>query len=155
MINLRSKVNIIYLTFAKQLSLFVRPTDFGAQKIDGTTLNIYRIVVAIFSVVDKANQVRFFEKTFLVANVSPKVVFKMLFLTLSGTDVDFLDWKFRRRTYTTKEALPTIRRVKLVGKKEFATATFDLEYEIYVVHIGSISSDVLPNFSLVHLFRRP
>ena len=29
---------------------------------------------------DKANRVRFFEKTFLVANISPEVVLGMLFL---------------------------------------------------------------------------
>ena len=39
--------------------------------------------------VDKANQVRFFEETFLVANVSPEVVFGMPFLNLSGVNVDF------------------------------------------------------------------
>ena len=42
---------------------------------------------------DKANRVRFFEKIFLVANVSPEVVFGMLFLTLSGADVNFLGWE--------------------------------------------------------------
>ena len=39
---------------------------------------------------DKANQERFFEVIFLVANVSPEVVFGMLFFTLSGANVDFL-----------------------------------------------------------------
>ena len=52
-------------------------------------LDTHGIVVAAFSVVDKANRVRFFEETFLVANVSPKVVFGMPFLTLSNADVDF------------------------------------------------------------------
>ena len=52
------------------------------------------MVVTAFLVTDKANWVRFFEKTFLVANVSLKVVFEMSFLTLSGANVDFLDWEF-------------------------------------------------------------
>ena len=52
-------------------------------------LDTYRIVVAVFLVEDKANQVKFFKKTFLVANVSPEIVLGMLFLTLSGADVDF------------------------------------------------------------------
>ena len=72
-----------------QLSLPIRSTDIGVQNIDGTTLDTHEIVVAVFSVVDKANRVRFFEETFLVANVSPDVVFGMPFLTLSGADVDF------------------------------------------------------------------
>ena len=89
MINLGSEVNAIHPSFAKQLGLPIRPTDVGVQKIDGTTLDNHGMVVAAFSVVDKANRVKFFEKTFLMANVSPKVVFGMLFLTLSGADVDF------------------------------------------------------------------
>ena len=84
-----SEINAIHPSFVKQLDFPIRPTDVGAQKIDGTMLDTHEIVVAAFSVKDKANRVRFFEKTFLVANVSPEVVFGMLFLTLSGTDVDF------------------------------------------------------------------
>ena len=48
------------------------------------------MIVAAFLVVDKANRVNFFEKTFLVANISPEVIFEVFFLTLSDADVDFL-----------------------------------------------------------------
>ena len=60
--------------------------DVGAQKIDSTMLDIYEMIAAAFSVTDKANQVRFFEKTFSVANVSPEVVLDILSLTLSSAD---------------------------------------------------------------------
>ena len=86
-----SKVNAIYQTFAKKLGLSIRLTDVGARKINGIILDICKIVVAAFSVTNKANQVRFFEKTFLITNVSLEVVFRILFLILSGVDVDFLD----------------------------------------------------------------
>ena len=89
LINLESEVNAIHPTFTKQLGLLIRSIDIGAQKIDGTMLDTHGRVVAAFSVVDKVNRVRFFEETFLVANVSPKVVLGMPFLTLSGADVDF------------------------------------------------------------------
>ena len=95
MISSGSEINTIHPTFAKQLGLPIRPTDIGAQKIDGIMLHTYKIVVAAFSVEDKANRVRFFEETFLVANVSPEVVLGMLFLTLSGADVDFLGRELR------------------------------------------------------------
>ena len=85
------------------------------------------MVVAAFSVVDKINRVRFFEETFLVANVWLEVVFWMFFLIVSGTDIDFSVWELRWRTYTNKEALSTIRHVELVGKKEFTAAVLDLE----------------------------
>ena len=93
LIKSKSEVNAIYPTFAKQLGLPIRSTDVRVQKIDGTTLDIYEIVVAVFLMVNKANQARFFEETFLVANVSLKIVFGMLFLTLSSADVDFSDWE--------------------------------------------------------------
>ena len=51
------------------------------------------MVVAAFSMMHKANQVKLFEETFLVANVSLKIVFGMLFLILSDTDINFLDWE--------------------------------------------------------------
>ena len=157
MVDSRSEVNAIYPIFTKQLGLSIRPTDVGAKKIDGTTLDTYEIVVAAFLVMDKTNRVKFFEKTFLVANISPKVVLGIFFLTLSGADVEFLGWELRWRTYITKKALPTTRRVELVGKKEFAAAALDPESEIYVVHVGSVSSNVLPSFSLlnVHPSRKP
>ena len=84
-----SEVNAMHPAFAERLGLVVRTTNVGAQKIDGTTLETYEMVVAAFSVTDQANRVKFFEEIFLVANVSPDVVFGMPFLTLSGADVDF------------------------------------------------------------------
>ena len=58
-------------------------------------LNTYEIVIIDFLLIDKANQVRFLKKTFLLTNVSPEVVFGIFFLILSSADVDFLDWELR------------------------------------------------------------
>ena len=110
-------------------------------------LDTYEMVIVAFSMKDKVNRLRFFEKTFLVANVSPKVVFRLPFLTLSGADIDFLGRELRWKTYTTEETLPTTRHVELMGKKEFATAALDPEHETYVVHIKSVSSNALPSSS--------
>ena len=143
LINSESEVNTIHPTFAKQLGLPIRPTDIGAQKIDGIILDTHGMIVVAFSVVDKANWVRFFEETFLVANVSLEVVFGMPFLILSGADVDFSGWELRWRTYTTKKVLLTTRCVELVGKKEFAAITLDPEHKTYVVHVVLLSSTPL------------
>ena len=90
-----SEVNAMHPAFAEKLGLVVRTTNVGAQKIDGTTLEIYGMVVAAFLVTDQADRVRFFEEIFLVANISPDVVLGMSFLTLSGADVDFPKRKLR------------------------------------------------------------
>ena len=148
LIDSKIEVNAIHPTFAKGLGLPIRLIEVGAQKIDGTTLDTYGIVVAAFLVTDKANQVRFFEETFLVANVSLKVVFGMLFLTLNSADVDFSDQKLWWRTYITKETFSTIGCVKLVGKIEFAAAVLNLEHEIFVVHIALLLATSLSSTSL-------
>ena len=153
-----SEINAVHLAFAKELNISIRPTDMGVQQINGITLETYRMVVAAFSIENKANRIRFFKETFLVVNVSPEVVFRMLFLTLCSADIDFLGRELRWRTYTTKEALQLTRRIELVDKKEFAVAALDPEYETYLVHVGSVSSDTSPSFSPlklnIHLFRR-
>ena len=93
-----------------------------------------------------------------MANVSPEVVLGMLFLTLSGANIDFLGWELWWRTYTTEEALSTIKCVELVDKKEFAAATRDPESETFVIYIASLSSDAPTSSSLfehdVHSSRR-
>ena len=89
------EVNAIHPTLARKLGLPIRPTDVRAQKIDGIMLNIFGMVISAFSVTEKANQVRFFEETFLVANVSPEVVLEMPFLTLSNADVNFAGRELR------------------------------------------------------------
>lgn len=98
-----------------------------------------------------------------MANISLEVVFEMIFLILSGVDVDFLKQKLYWRTYITKEALSTTKQVELVDKKKFAAITLDSEYEIFIVYIMSLSYIVSFSFitSLssstldVHPFCRP
>ena len=95
LIDLGNEVNTIYLTFIKELGLPMKLIDVGAHKIDDTMLSIYGMVVAALSLINKSNQVKFFKETFLVANISPEIVYGMLFLTLSNANVDFLDRELR------------------------------------------------------------
>ena len=147
-----NKVNTIHPAFAKKLGFPIRPTDVGLQKIDGTTMDTFKIVVTAFSVTNKANQVRFFEEIFLVANVSLEVVFEMFFFTLNDIDINILGRELRWRTYTTKKGFPTIRRVELVDKKEFASAIFDLKSGIFIVHNVSLSSVALLSSSSFDMY---
>ena len=98
------------------------------------------MVVAAFPVTNQADRVKFFEEIFLVANISPDVVLGMPFLILSGTDVDFPKRKLWWRSYTIEEALPTTKRIELVGKKEFVAIAFDPGHKTFVVHVVSLES---------------
>lgn len=88
-----SEINAIHLNFAKRQGFSIKTIDIRAQKINDTMLNTYKILVAAFSMINQANQVKFFEKTCLMANVSPEVILKIFFLALSSANIDFLDWE--------------------------------------------------------------
>ncbi len=75
--------------FASQLGLKISNINIRVQKIDGTTLETYGMVVITFSVSDKNGKERFFEESFLLADVKPDLVLEMSFLTMSNVDVDF------------------------------------------------------------------
>lgn len=62
LLNLKSKVNIIYPTFAKELDYWVKLNNIGTQKINSNTLDFYEMVVIAFSMTNKVNQIRFFKK---------------------------------------------------------------------------------------------
>ncbi len=87
-----SEVNAINQAFVSQLGLKIWKTNVEAQKIDGTTLETYGIVVSTFSILDKDSKERFFEKSFLLADVKPDVVLEMPFQTMNNADVAFQAW---------------------------------------------------------------
>ncbi len=101
------------------------------------------MVVSIFSMSDKDGRIRFFEKSFLLANFKPDIVLRMPFLTMNNANINFqardLQWRF----YTTKQVLPITKKVELIGKKEFTVAALDLDHEAFVVYVTTlnISSD--------------
>ena len=88
------------LAYAKQL-------NFQTQKIDGSSLNIFRMVIAGYQVIDELGKAWFFQKIFLLANNIMKVVLEMPFLTFSNTNIQFAEKELTWSSYTTEEALPT------------------------------------------------
>ena len=125
--------------YAAKLGLKVQKTDIGAQKIDGSTLETFGMILADFQVEDKLGRARFFQETFLLADISTEVVPGMPFLTLSNANVQFVEKKLTWRSYTIAEALPTTKWAKLINKKEFAKVALDENSETFVVHVASLS----------------
>ena len=133
------------LAYASRLGLQVYRTNIGAQKIDGSTLKTFGMVLASFQVEDKVGRIQFFQETFLLADISMGVVLGIPFLTLSNADVQFVEKALTWRTYTTAEALPTTKRVELIDKKEFAKAALDENSETFVVHVASLDLGIHPD----------
>lgn len=86
-----SKVNVINPEFAKKLGFRVHKIKVGAQKIDGSKLDIFDMVIASFLVEYKEKKYHFFKKTFLLTDISMNITLKMLFFTLSNVKIDLVD----------------------------------------------------------------
>lgn len=84
-------------SFARKLSLHIRKTNVNTQKIDNSGLKIFDIVITSFLVEDKDKKFCFFEKIFLLADISMDVALGMLFLNLSNVEVNFVNWKLKWR----------------------------------------------------------
>ena len=91
LLNSGNEVNAINPAYTLRLSLQVHYTNIRAQKIDGSTLEIFGMVLANFQVEDKLGKIWFFQETFLLANISTKVVLDMPFLILSNANVQFVE----------------------------------------------------------------
>ena len=75
------------LAYNKQLGLKTQKTDVRVWKTDKSLLKTHRKIIAVLQVTDKLSRACFFQKTFLFADVSMKLDFGMLFLTLSNANV--------------------------------------------------------------------
>ena len=126
--------------YAKQLGFQVQKTDVKAQKINGSLLKTFEMVIANFQIKDKFDRVRFFQKSFLLANTSMKMFLGMLFLTFNNTDIQVLKKELIWRSYIDAKALPTTKRVELINKKEFAKAALDEKSETFVVYVAALEA---------------
>ena len=91
---------------------------------------------------DKDGRSRFFKEIFLLADISIDIALNMPFFILNDVKIDFVNCHIHWRSDTIVKVLPTIRQVKLIGKKEIATITLDLEDEVIIVNVDSISSNM-------------
>ena len=146
-----NKVNVMNLAYATKLGLCTRKINVGVQKINRSYLDIFRIVIADCSVKDKLGRVRFFQETFLLANIGLEVVLGMLFLTLSKEDIRYVERELVQRTYTADEALLITRRVEIIDKKKFAAAALNEDNETFVVHLALLAE---PTTMLIYSSRQ-
>ena len=87
LIDSRSEVNAMTPVIAAKLGLSIWPTGIGTQKIDGSALKTYGMVIAEFSIQNKTDKIRFFVVTLLLADTSMEVVLGIPFLAFSNADI--------------------------------------------------------------------
>ena len=136
MLNRSSKVNTINPDFARKLDLKVRKTNIVAQKIDGSALKTFKMMITDLYVEDKVGKPRFFSKTFLLANTKFKIILGISFLKFSNVDMLFGEKTLTWRTYTTNKALFTTKQVQIIDKKNFVIAVLDANSKTFVMHMA-------------------
>ena len=130
--------------FIWKLSLKVWKTIVRAQKIDGSALEIFVIMIADLQVEDKVGRPRFFQKTFLMANTKFEVILGMFFLKLSNANVSFGKRILTWRTYTTNKALFTTKQVQIIDKKDFVIAALDANSKTFMMHMAIWEWEKMP-----------
>lgn len=71
--------------YVVKLGLTTQKTSVEVQKIDGSKLEVYDMVLASFLLQDRLERVWFFKKIYLLADTSIEVILEMSFLALSNT----------------------------------------------------------------------
>lgn len=71
-------------SFAKKLVLSIWKNNVGTQKIDGNRFKTFKMIIASILVYKKDAKSQLFKETFLLADMSMNVTFKMCFFTLSN-----------------------------------------------------------------------
>ena len=106
-------------------------------------LKIFKIVIAVFQVINKLSKVRLFYKILLLANISMGVVLRMLFLSFNNANIQFVEKELIWRSNITAEALPTTKKVELIDKNYFANVVLDENIEAFVMHIKSLRLKIM------------
>lgn len=75
--------------FAQKLGFYIRKINIGAQNIDGFIFKIFEMIIADFHVENKIKRLRFFQKTFLMANTKFRIFLGMFFVKISNGNMSF------------------------------------------------------------------
>ena len=130
--------------FVQKLGFKVWKTNIKAQKIDGSILKIFIMVIADLQVEDKISRSKFFQKIFLVADTKFEVILRMFFLKLSNADMSFGKKTLMWRTYITNKALFTTKQVQIIDKKDFIIVVLDANSEMFVMCIAIQEKKEIP-----------
>lgn len=77
------------LIYTLKLGLKVCFTNIKAQKTDDSIFKIFKIVLASFKVENKLGRPQFFQKSFLLVNISRKIMLDIFFITF-GKQISYL-----------------------------------------------------------------
>ena len=146
-----AEANIINRLSAQKMGLPVLNTNIGLSAIHGEAVKTYGMHYIEFQQEDEQGRVRYFQDTFLAADIDTRMILGMPWLTIANPDIDWVKKSFRWRTYTAAVALTTTCRADVIDPKEFAQLAIDKEAHCFVIHARQV---VNTNEPPVHRERR-
>ena len=106
-----NEINVMNLDFAKKFGLRIRKTKIGAQKIDGSKLDTFVIVIALFSIKNIEKKSRVFKELFLLADISMDIVLSIFFIILNNVKIDSVSCHIYYKMYTIAKVLLTTKQI--------------------------------------------
>ena len=80
--------------------------------------------MVFFLIKNKNWKSQFFEKIFLLTNISINITLGMIFFTLNNVKLNFIYQNLGYRLYIIIEAFPIIKQVELIEKKKLVVIAF-------------------------------
>lgn len=135
-----SDVNAVNSQSVAKLNLSIPSTSMDARKFDCFVVKTCKMIIARFSIQNKFGKICVFEKSFLLAYTSIKVVLRMFFLTLNNSDIQFEDGIFTWTFCGTTKAFHKVKHVELTNNHEFAPTALDKNSDTFVLHFSVLKS---------------
>ena len=92
----------------------------------------------VFGVTDQLGQQRFFEETFLIADIPHNIVLGMPFLQLANPDIDWSARTLNWRELSVQSALMTTHRIEIIEPEVFIEEALSEDTPTYVVHAKAL-----------------
>lgn len=136
-----SESNLISREYANKCGLTRLHTNIGLETIDHQPITTHGMGLVQFSVTDQVGQQRFFEETFLIADVPNAMVLGMPFLKLANPSIDWLAGTLDWREFNVQTAMMTTQRVELIEPETSIEEALQQNTQAYVVHATAFSVD--------------
>lgn len=89
------------MDFAKKVDFYIYKTNMSIEKFDSGRLETERIAITLFPVDDIDRKLRYFQKTFLLSDISMNITFEISFSILRNVKINFNNQKLNWKSYIT------------------------------------------------------
>ena len=127
-----SEVNLISRAYANICALTVLHSSVSLEAINHQQVMTHGMGLLVFGVTDQLGQQRFFEETFLIADIPHNIVLGMPFLQLANPDIDWSARTLNWRELSVQSALMTTHRIEIIEPEVFIEEALSEDTPTYV-----------------------